>query len=103
MNTEGKVRREGPDTSRAAAKQANIRKGQMLVIKLLLNAEGEGIYRLIDEQIEEILDKKHDPRRLECCEQGWVEWSGHKEKTSRGIGAKAWCLTEAGRELGRTL
>lgn len=92
----GLARRDGPETSKAAAKQVTVRSGtQRRWIMELLESVGE--YGATDHEIESTLRMKHTPRRLECVQAGWVEDSKRRRQTDTGVEAEVWTITPTGR------
>lgn len=90
----GKVRREGPDTARAARLAAVPRSGSQRrrVLVFLLSRAERGA---TDEEIETNCGLGgHTPRRLELVEGGWAIDSGERRLTTHGSKATVWVATE---------
>ncbi len=94
-NTPGKVGREHPETAKKAADRIQPATGTQR--QRVLTALAEVTDGMTDEELQSVLTmnpSSQRPRRIELVEQGWVEDSGTRRKTTSGTEAIVWRYRE---------
>lgn len=91
------------DTARAAAQRVNLTEGQRKVFLALAGAGSRGLLDHDHERLNGLIPTSAGKRRLELTQMGLVEDSGHRRATATGTAAIVWVLTDAGRQVARTM
>lgn len=91
------------DTARAAGERVNLTEGQRKVFLALAGAGSRGLLDHDHQRLCDLIPTSAGKRRLELMQMGLVEDSGHRRATDTGTAAIVWVLTEAGRQVARTM
>ena len=91
------------DTARIAGQRANLTDGQTKVLKALAGAGSRGLLDHDHERLCGLIPTSAGKRRLELMQMGLVVDSGHRRATSTGTAAIVWVLTDAGRQVARSM
>ena len=91
------------DTARQAGERVNFTEGQRKVFLALAGAGSRGLIDHDHERLNGLIPTSAGKRRLELTQLGLVEDSGHRRATSTGTAAIVWVLTDAGRQVARTM
>ena len=91
------------DTARAAGERVNLTDGQTKVLKALAGAGSRGLLDHDHERLNGLIPTSAGKRRLELCQAGLVIDSGHRRATSTGTAAIVWVLSEAGRQVAKSM
>ena len=91
------------DTARIAGKRANLTDGQTKVLKALAGAGSRGLLDHDHHRLNGLIPTSAGKRRLELMQMGLVIDSGHRRATSTGTAAIVWILSEAGRQVAKSM
>ena len=91
------------DTARAAGERVNLTDGQTKVLKALAGAGSRGLLDHDHERLCGLIPTSAGKRRLELMQMGLVVDSGHRRATSTGTAAIVWVLSEAGRQVAKSM
>jgi len=91
------------DTARIAGERANLTDGQTKVLKALAGAGSRGLLDHDHHRLNGLIPTSAGKRRLELMQMGLVIDSGHRRATSTGTAAIVWVLSEAGREVAKSM
>ena len=91
------------DTAKAAGERVNLTEGQRKVFLALAGAGSRGLLDHDHERLNGLIPTSAGKRRLELCQAGLVIDSGNRRATDTGTAAIVWCLSDAGREVARSM
>jgi hypothetical protein len=91
------------DTARQAGERVNFTEGQRKVFLALAGAGSRGLIDHDHERLNGLIPTSAGKRRLELTQLGLVGDSGHRRATATGTAAIVWTLTDAGRQVARTM
>ena len=91
------------DTARIAGERANLTDGQTKVLKALAGAGSRGLLDHDHHRLNGLIPTSAGKRRLELMQMGLVIDSGHRRATSTGTAAIVWVLSEAGRQVAKSM
>jgi hypothetical protein len=91
------------DTARTAGERVNLTEGQRKVFLALAGAGTRGLLDHDHERLNGLIPTSAGKRRLELMQAGLVVDSGHRRATDTGTAAIVWVLTDAGRQVARSM
>lgn len=91
------------DTARAAGQAVNLTEGQRKVLLALAGAGSRGLIDHDHERLCGLIPTSAGKRRLELMQAGLVVDSGQRRATATGTAAIVWCLSDAGRQVAKSM
>jgi hypothetical protein len=91
------------DTARAAGERTNLTEGQRKVLIALAGAGSRGLIDHDHERLCGLIPTSAGKRRLELMQAGLVIDSGQRRATSTGTAAIVWTLSDAGRQVAKSM
>ena len=91
------------DTARTAGERVNLTEGQRKVFLALAGAGSRGLIDHDHQRLNGLIPTSAGKRRLELMQAGLVVDSGHRRATDTGTAAIVWVLTDAGRQVARSM